>query len=222
MHIYVFGSLCRGEISDGSDVDILAVVADYDPRLNPEEFSIYSYARLSELWREGNPFAWHLHLEARLIYASDSVDFLRSLGPPAGYSSCLRDCEKFLGVFTDARDAIAAGTKSVTFELSTIFLAIRNIATCFSLGVTAMPVFARHAAQRLGANSLDIPPGRYAILERARILSTRGKGETISVDEVALVLDSLDTIMEWMNRLVQQARHYERIQKSNGCAASDS
>jgi predicted nucleotidyltransferase len=67
MHIYAFGSLCRGEVSRNSDVDLLALVDGFDERFNPEIYSIYSYRRIEELWREGNPFAWHLSLESRLV-----------------------------------------------------------------------------------------------------------------------------------------------------------
>ena len=36
MHIYVFGSLCRGEVDTASDVDLLAVTDGFDKRLNPD------------------------------------------------------------------------------------------------------------------------------------------------------------------------------------------
>ena len=50
MHIYAFGSMCRGDISIGSDIDLLALVEKHDPRLDPGKFSIYSYKRIGELW----------------------------------------------------------------------------------------------------------------------------------------------------------------------------
>jgi hypothetical protein len=210
MHIYAFGSICRGEISEGSDIDVLIVVSDYDSRLDPDDFSIYSYRRILELWREGNPFAWHLHLESRLIHTSDKTDFLKGLGEPAAYHQCIRDCEKFLGVFEDARRALTADTTNPIFELSTIFLAVRNIATCFSLGCTCTPDFSRQSASRL-INPLAIARPCYATLERARILATRGKGEPIACADINLVVDSLGEIEDWMHRLVFQAREYERV-----------
>jgi Nucleotidyltransferase domain len=222
VHIYVFGSICRGDLRKGSDIDLLALVKGYNRRLDPNSFSIYSYGRISDLWTEGNPFAWHLFLESRLVFASDQSDFLKSLGPPGEYANCARDCEKFYSVFEEARASISLRPTSNVFELSTIFLSIRNIATCFSLGTRAKPDFSRHSARQLGKNSIRLPSDTYSVLERARILSTRGIGENITRKEVDLVLDALENIEEWMANLVSQARAYERIPKSDGSPTANS
>ncbi len=191
MHIYAFGSVCRGDVRQGSDIDLLALVDGYDSRFDPDVFSVYSYGRLVDLWREGNPFAWHLFLESTLLFASDGSDFLNSLNSPSDYTGCLRDCEKFYGVFCEAYDSIASQSASKVFELSTVFLSIRNIATCFSLGTTDNPDFSRNSARHLGSNSLPLADSPFAILERARILSTRGKGQSITGKEIADVVGQL-------------------------------
>ena len=134
MHIYAFGSVCRGDISPGSDIDLLAIVEGYDSRFDPDIYSIYSYKRIREIWKEGNPFAWHLSLEARILFSSDRSDFLSSLGSPALYRNCVRDCDKFFSLFREARISLEKNSTSKVFDLSMIFLSIRNIATCFSLG----------------------------------------------------------------------------------------
>src|SRR6266446_7445390 len=194
MHIYAFGSICRGQIRPGSDIDLLALVDGYEARFDPDIFSIYSYRRVAELWSEGNPFAWHLFLETKLIFTSDGSDFLNSLNSPARYTACVRDCEKFFGVFCEAYDSITSGSASRVFELSTLFLSIRNIATCFSLGVTDNPDFSRDSARHLGENSVPLASQLYTILERARILSTRGKGPQITDKEVAEAVVELHNI----------------------------
>lgn len=43
MHIYAFGSICRGEVDSFSDIDMLAIVSGRDERFNPRDYSIYSY-----------------------------------------------------------------------------------------------------------------------------------------------------------------------------------
>lgn len=174
-------------------------------------FSIYSYNRIGELWDDGNPFAWHLHTESRLLFASDQQDYFDSLGAPGEYVACVRDCEKFRSVFAEAAGALKSVTTSRVFELSTIFLGIRNIATCFSLGVTSHPTFSRHSARELAENSIQIPAEAYAILERARILATRGKGRNITADEGRIVLEFVDEIEGWMENLIAIARKNERI-----------
>lgn len=206
MHIYAFGSICRGEIYPNSDVDLLVIgggdVAQYDPDI----YSIYSYEKIQELWREGNPFAWHLSLESRLLFPSDGQDFLQSLGKPAPYSCCIRDCEKFLSLFRDARASLTHSRASRVFELSTIFLSIRNIATCFSLGVLKRPDFSRSSALRLGENDVPLSLVSYQVLERARVLCTRGHGPKIRDDEIDAALRELDGVYDWMKGLVEEAK----------------
>jgi hypothetical protein len=211
MHIYAFGSVCRGEISPDSDVDLLAVLDNFDSRFNPEAFSIYSYRRLKELWLEGNPFAWHLALESRLLFSSDNQDFLRALGQPNLYKHCVSDCEKFYSLFRDACASIELRVTSRVFDLSTVFLSIRNIATCFSLGVLNQPDFSRSSALRLGADSIQIQPGLYRVFERARILCTRGQGAEITNQEAYNAIQRFGEIDAWMKCLIEKAGKHARI-----------
>lgn len=212
MHIYAFGSVCRGDVSLGSDVDVLAVVEGFDARFSPDSYSIYSYRRIREIWKEGNPFAWHLSREAKLLFASDETDFLRSLGSPEAYRNCAADCEKFHALFRDATASTTNHSTTRVFDLSTIFLSIRNIATCFSLGVLPLPDFSRHSALHLGEYSLTISRKPYEVLERSRILSTRGYGENVMPEEVEIACAEFPRVGEWMSRLIAEAeRHAARI-----------
>lgn len=202
MHIYAFGSLCRGDVDSKSDIDLLAIVDGRNDRFDSQVFSIYGYERIREIWALGNPFAWHLHLESRFLYSSDGSDFIASLNQPATYTGVIDDCLKFKGIFHAARSELEKQTPSVTFELSNVFLAIRNFATCYSLGKFHRPDFSRFASLRLENDSLKIDRLTFEILERARILSTRGKGDPISLEEVRIVLNSLDVIECWMDSLI--------------------
>lgn len=172
MHIYAFGSVCRGDISPGSDIDLLAIVEAYDAQFDPHVFSVYSYERIRELWQAGNPFAWHLSRESRLLFSSDHSDYLKGMGRPEPYAGCVADCQKFFTLFQEAHASVLTGKVSTVFELSTVFLSIRNFATCFSLGDGELPDFSRHSALRLGADSIQITQNAYRTLERARILCT--------------------------------------------------
>lgn len=212
MHIYAFGSICRGEVTPGSDIDLLAITEGGDPRFDLETYSVYSYARLRQLWQEGNPFAWHLSLESKLLFSEDRTDFLRDLAVPLVYGRVVLDCEKFANLFQVARKALVAGTPSIVFELSTIFLAVRNIATCFSLGCTESPDFSRRSALRIGSASLSIDPVVFDILERARILSTRGAGSDLTDEEMERAILSLADIEAWIDMLCAKARSHERLQ----------
>lgn len=211
MHIYAFGSICRGEIRRNSDIDLLVIGGGDASEYDADVYSIYSYARIQELWQEGNPFAWHLALESRLLFSSDKRDFLQELRSPAPYRYCARDCERFLALFRDARASLAEGETSRVFDLSTIFLSIRNIATCFALGVAGRPDFSRSSALRLGENNVPLSANSYGVLERARLLCTRGYGETITDDEFDSTLRRLDEVQDWMSNLVERAKKHERV-----------
>ena len=202
MHIYAFGSICRGDVSADSDVDLLAIVDGFDSRFDPNVYSVYSYQRINEIWAEGNPFAWHLAIESRLLFSSDGLDLLRLKGKPSRYRACRQDCEKFQTLFLDARSSMMDDTVTRTFDLSMVFLAIRNFATCFSLGCSNIPDFSRHSAIRIGERSLSIPLEAYRILERARILCTRGHGPAINDEEAQMAARHFPGIEEWMNTLL--------------------
>ena len=211
MHIYVFGSLCRGEVAPDSDIDLLAIVDATDPRFDPNIFSIYSYQRLRELWQEGNPFAWHLALESRLVFSSDGSDYIQELGMPRSYTRSLQDCKKFYDLFQEARNSLVANAQTPVFDLSIIFLSIRNIATCFSLGFDNRADFSRHSALSLGALRIPVKPPVYDVLVRARMLCTRGYGDYLTGAEISAVAAELSNIDSWMQKLVQQARVHERV-----------
>lgn len=204
MHIYAFGSICRGDISVDSDVDLLALVEGRDPRLDPDKFSIYSYKRISELWASGNAFAWHLALESKLIYSKDGEDFLKGLGMPTEYVGAAGDCRRFREIFESALLSVQEGTPSLVFELSTIFLAIRNIATCYSLAMLPSPTFGRDSARKLGPRSVPISDTVYSILMRARLLSTRGLGDDIAEVDIPALADELERCRVWVNELCME------------------
>ena len=184
------------------------LVGSADPRLNPETFSIYSYERIVRCGGR-NPFAWHLALESRLLFAQDGNDYLCAKGNPQPYNRCIEDCLKFKDLFEESAAALAGAGRSCVFELSVIFLAVRNIATCYSLGVTSVPTFSRRSALQLGCDSAPLSLVAYNILERARILCTRGQGDAIAVREIQPVIQEIDQVRAWMAKLVERGCHGE-------------
>ena len=202
-HIYAFGSVCRGDIEYGSDIDLLVLLDCIDTRFDSNKFSIYSYNRIYQLWEDGNPFAWHLHLESSMIYSSDGIDYLKSLGVPSRYKQCRNDCLKFHILMQEAIASLKCSDTSKTFDLSTIFLGMRNIASCFSLGYLNEPIFTRNSAIQIGQHSINIDDNVYRTLENARILCTRGIGANIDDYNVSIVMDSLSSIEAWASRIVK-------------------
>ena len=204
-HIYAFGSICRGDVQYGSDIDLLALVDRPTCNFDSTKFSIYSHNRISELWNEGNPFAWHLHHESRLIFSSDDEDYIKNLKAPNPYTNCHMDCKKFNDLILEASESLNMSRTTCTFDLSTIFLGMRNIATCFALGYLNRPIFARNSALNIGTYSINIDISAYKALERARILCTRGYGDKLSSFEIAKALDSLVSIQEWAKATVSMS-----------------
>jgi predicted nucleotidyltransferase len=213
VHIYAFGSICRGEVDASSDIDMLAIVNGHDARFNPSDYSIYSYARIHDLWEQGNPFAWHLFLESRLVHSPDIIDYLRSIGEPSLYKSGIADCKKFREIFLSAKESICSSTLSEIFDLSSVFLAVRNFATCYSLHSNTKPDFSRNSARNLGRNSIPIDYPTYSLLERARVLCTRGVGELLSPSEIDKAKMALGGIDSWMIEILSTIKSgsYERI-----------
>jgi hypothetical protein len=208
MHIYAFGSICRGDVSRTSDVDLLAIVDGYDERFSLDDYSIYSYDRIREIWDEGNPFAWHLAVESKLLFSSDQRDYLHSLNKPTRYRKARQDCQKFLLLFAEATNSIESTAATITFDLSMVFLAIRNFATCFSLGNLDRPDFSRRSAVRIGHHSLNIEENAFDILERARILCTRAIGLPISEKDAAIAIEQFSNIRDWMERLLRETKEH--------------
>lgn len=212
MHIYVYGSFCRGEYSQGSDLDLLAISDAGTERFDPMRFSVYSPSKISDLWERGNPFAWHLSLEARMIFASDGADFLSSLGRPQPYRESAEDCERFLALFREAADSASSTPEPMVFDLGVMFLAVRNIATCYALGVMGCGKFSRDAARQLGDKSVPVDDAAYRILERARLLSSRGFGGALSSAERRCAMQQIPALSRWMAQLVQEAKLHVRVQ----------
>ncbi len=203
MYIYAFGSVCRGEVDIGSDIDLLAVVEGFDKRFDPDMYSIYTISRLKEIWEQGNPFAWHLALESKLLFSCDNTDVLKKLGKPKLYSNGIEDCNKFYSIFNRSVASIKFSHSSLFFDLSTVFLAIRNFATCFSLTMSKQPDFSRNSAKRLAKYSIPISDASYNTYEKSRILCTRGFGENIAQEQINSALKEIDTIDKWMSDLIE-------------------
>lgn len=209
MHLYAFGSICRGEVGMASDVDLLALVDGADTRFDPMVYSIYSYGRMRQMWEQGSPFAWHLWQESKLLHGDDGEDWLRRLGAPAPYLDTTAHCGRFASMFAGAFKALTGDCPSPVFELSTVFLAIRNFATCYSLAFLARADFSRSSPKRLGEASIGLTDEEFQIFERARLLCTRGFGPALTAEEVARARAALPAIEAWFVNLLRRAGIHE-------------
>jgi hypothetical protein len=203
-HFYAFGSICRGEIDRSSDLDLLACVSSRSDEIDPDKFSIYRHDRLRQLWQQGNPFAWHLHLESKLLFSSDGEDFIASLGSPSKYMNGPADCAQFARLFDESMMQLAETLNSATFNLSCLFLATRNFATCYSLHI-GKPCFSRNSPLIID-RSLHVEKPVFDVLSRARVLSTRGLGDTLTPKDISSALSAAPIISDWMSSLLSEVQ----------------
>lgn len=206
--VYIFGSVVRGEIDQYSDIDLLLISDEPIENIDPNKYSIYSPERIKELYSEGNPFAWHLYYESKLVFSSEQ-DFLVSLGKPSHYTKCKSDLLKFKKLFDDSIASINENDFSIIFDLSMIFLAIRNFATCYTLGSYEKPIFSRTTFEKLYDYPLNLDDEVKEILMMSRISSTRGIEYSTENKSLSLLKLNLNKIENWFNEIL--ANYESRI-----------
>lgn len=208
MEIYAFGSICRGEIDNKSDIDLLLIKKKEEklPEFDLDKFSIYNRNRIKEIWEEGNPFSWHLFSESKLIFSNNEENLMQDLGKPKAYKNLENDLNKFADLYKTSKEHLLNSSNSTDFELSMIFLAIRNFATCYSLGKLEQLNFSRRSALNLGEDSIHIPKSVFELLEKSRILSTRGLGKIVAQKELSQIISKLYLIDNWFINLLNKSK----------------
>lgn len=202
--IYIFGSLVRGEIDQYSDTDLLLISDEIPKNIDPNKFSLYTPNRIKELYDEGNPFAWHLYFESKLVYSSYECDFLSQIGKPFDYRNCKNDLLKFKNLFDESITSIKENNYSLTFDLAMIFLAIRNFATCYTLGCYERPIFSRLAFEKLDDYPLILDDKIKELLMMSRISSIRGIDYNIQEEYLSLFKLDIERIDEWFNKIMRK------------------
>jgi len=200
-NVYIFGSVVRGEIDQYSDIDLLLITDETTNNIDPNKYSIYSPMRIKELYAEGNPFAWHLYYESKLVFSSEK-DFLVGLGKPSKYVNCKTDLLKFKKLFDDSIASINEDEFSLVFDLAMIFLAIRNFATCYTLGSYKIPNFSRMSFEKLHDYPLILNEEIKELLMMSRISSTRGIDYSIKNKSLSLFKLNLGKIENWFNEIL--------------------
>ncbi|MCC4213969.1 nucleotidyltransferase domain-containing protein [Leeuwenhoekiella parthenopeia] len=194
--IYIFGSIVRGEVDQYSDIDLLMVTSEAVYNIDLNKYSIYTPERIKELYIEGNPFAWHLYYESKLVYTS-GANLLENLGKPSNYVNCKTDLLKFKNLFEASITSIIKNRFSIIFDLAMVFLALRNFATCYTLGNYTKPVFSRQSFEKLDDYPLILDSRVKEMLMMSRISSIRGINYQINDELLNLFLSDIERINKW-------------------------
>lgn len=218
LSLRVYGSFCRGDHDDNSDVDVLAVHstppnAETRRKLKttleglfdrPVDLAEYSSERVREIFAAGHLFAWHLHAESESLLGEDA--FFSSLGKPASYSQAESDSNRFLRLLETIPKQSQLPGSSYIYEAGLAYLASRNIGLIASWQRYKRPDFSRYAILNI-AKKLNLrfrlDRIRYDELISCRLATIRGLKLTEQ--------PTLDPTMEATNALIKFCRQVHQI-----------
>jgi len=213
-----FGSIVREDNDSASDADVLCIVQNKKNidleiletkldqsiiRNRPIDFSIYSYTRIKQMFQEGHLFAWHIFKESKP--ATLQLDFIKSLGSPAQYSSARNDIHKLLEIALDCNSSINDPDCSTTYEAGLLYVACRNIGISASWHSDNGLNFSREAPYSLRINkepfNVPLKKEAYNKLCAARHSMARGyKPPKLDKEEIA---NSANIVLQWGSSLLK-------------------
>ena len=172
---YIFGSLCRGEPDQGSDIDVLVISNERRTRQKvPPNWSLYSPRRIRALFARGTLFAWHIFQEAIQLWPRDRAGYLQKIGPPKPYANAKREIGDLQRILVGAATELTRGTPSQIYEFGLLALACRDIAMAAAPSLTGTFNFSRHAPLHLPAVRFPLSRTQFDYLLACRRATTRG------------------------------------------------
>ncbi len=216
--IYIFGSLVRCEVDPGSDVDVLVIVGRKEKMRFPNEWSVYSRARIKSLFGRGTLFAWHLYSEAVPIFTRKKMGFLEQLGRPVPYTGGYEEVLSLRSILDGAINELRWRTPTPTYELGLVVMACRDIAMAAIPTLQRRFAFTRMAPFLIKSPRFPIAKQTYNLLCECRRATTRGLKSPLSSDTLEKCLHRLPSLRRWaMN--IQEVLH-EGVSKEGRSRAS--
>lgn len=212
--VYVFGSVARGDRDARSDLDLLAVVADGQGKVDerdvqthiPSELleleasiSWYGRRRLGAMFENGELFAWHLYQEAVPVLEAERV--IKNLGTPAPYLDAGVDVASFEKVMSAIPAQLEASPENAVYELGLVYVCLRNICMAASSKLCDRPDFSRYSPFRLnGFTAVPITQHEYDLAMSCRMAGQRGVRPPSSVSS-SLVAEIHGRLACWIAEL---------------------
>ncbi|MQU72471.1 nucleotidyltransferase domain-containing protein [Sinorhizobium meliloti] len=220
---YIFGSVARGKQDHLSDLDLLAVVRNGMGKVSdeavlstvPEEFrsfrssiSWYGAARIEQMFRNGELFAWHLFHETVPIF--DPSSFIKHLGSPAPYRDAVLDVCSFRKVMMAIPEEVKANERNAIYEAGLIYACLRNIAMSSSWSLCRLPDFSRYSVFNLeGIDDCPISRSEFEKTMLCRMAGQRGGDPPDGVDK-DFVLHLHARLTPWLEALQAKLEKVER------------
>ncbi|MGP9812923.1 nucleotidyltransferase domain-containing protein [Rhodopseudomonas sp. NSM] len=211
---YIFGSVGRGQADPLSDLDILAVVennrgkvAEVDVlKLVPLQYaslkpsiSWYGAARVTEMFHNGELFAWHLSRETVPLF--DPSRFLPTLGTPTPYRECLADVRSFRAILRGIPPQVQQSAVNAAYEAGLVYVCLRNISMAASWELCEAPDFSRYSVFNLkGLRKCPISVEEFDAAMHCRMASQRGRLPPHSAT-VPYILDVYRRLDPWLDEL---------------------
>lgn len=212
--IFVFGSVARAQGDAQSDLDLLAVVADGHGKVDERDvlahipqqmrsidpsISWYGLARIREMFRNGDLFAWHLHHEALPLYDPESI--LLGLGEPAPYTSGSEDVAFFEALLCSIPSSLQAMPANAVYELGLVYVCLRNIGMAASGKFARKPNFSRYSPYELpGMAPPPMTTIEYDVAMACRMAGQRGIVPPVAVDS-AKVASLCASLRPWVSEV---------------------
>jgi len=211
---YIFGSVGRGQADTLSDLDILAVVENNRGKVDEAEvlklvprlyaglkpsISWYGAARITEMFQNGELFAWHLFQETALLF--DPTHFLPALGKPSLYRECMQDVHSFRAILSGIPEQVRRSTINATYEAGLVYVCMRNIAMAASWELCERPDFSRYSVFNLrGMRGCPILVEEFDVAMHCRMASQRGYQPPARAT-ASFILDVYKRLDPWLDEL---------------------
>lgn len=201
--IYIFGSIVTGKVDSGSDVDILVVEDNPSIEQYPSSWSVYSVARIREIFEQGTLFSWHLYLDALPLNLKTDVGILQELGPPKIYGriQAVNEIDELIVISRGALRELNNGTPSDIYELGLVGLAIRDIAMAASKFMTGEFCFSKYSPFENECINSPILLEEYKYLIDCRRSTTRGASTVLSESIRLSIIDKSKGILDWCQNI---------------------
>ena len=210
----LFGSVARGDDDELSDLDLLALVKTGAGPVSLEEVcatlpadlagetatvSWYGIERLVEMYRSGELFAWHIHLDGKVLH--NPVGAVATLGVPAPYRRALDDVDSFLSIAADLPSQLERAGCNAIYEFGVLYVCLRNVAMSASAHLSVQPDFTRQSPYRLGDGPpCPVPESEYRMSMLCRLASQRGLRLPSEISP-SRVMDYHDVVFPWMTAI---------------------